>query len=158
MSEIRSDSVRSGAKSNGRQLLQDMREQNEIVFQKINAKMVEKQNQIRRTSSKKRNIISYEQEDEDIFDTSVPVVAPNEDLSEVRRPRRLDIETEMQTIAVNNDDQSDSDDQVLNDADSSSEDDDEEIDEDAPTNSMFEPTHEIIDNGLEVQVVNNQNK
>ena len=157
MSEIRSDSsMRSGAKSNGRQLLQDMREQNEIVFQKINAKMVEKQNQIRRTSSKKRNIISYEQEDEDIFDPSVPVVAPNEDLSEVRRPRKLDIETEMQTIAMNNDDQSDSDDQVLNDADSSSADDDEEIDENAATNSMFEPTHEIIDNGLEVQVVYNK--
>ena len=44
MSAIRSDSMRSGGKSNGRQLLQEMREQNEIVFKKINDKMIEKQN------------------------------------------------------------------------------------------------------------------
>lgn len=119
-----------------------MREQNEIVFKKINDKMVEKQNQIRRTSSKKRNIISYEQEDEeDIFDPSVPVVAPNEDLMEVRRQRKLnvgDIETEMQTMGVNVGNQSDSEDRISNDDEGSS-DDEGEIDENAATNSMLEP-------------------
>ena len=47
----------------------------------------------------------------------------------------------------------DSDGQAIHEDEESSED---EVDETEGTNAMLEPTHEIIDNGLDVQVVYNK--